>query len=100
MQTQPNESILDEAKRLVRGDRNESYGPPIEDFGCQAEMLTAYFKRKGTLAEGKVIEVVDIAPIMILIKMAREAHRHKRDNFVDTAGYSDCGEMVWETFYE
>ena len=96
IQVPKTESVLAEAQRLVHGDRNVSYGPPIEDFQCQAEMLTSYFKRKGILKEGKGIEATDIAPMMILIKMAREAHRHKHDNYTDAAGYSECGEMVWE----
>jgi hypothetical protein len=28
----PKESILDEAKRIVHGDRGENYGHPFEDF--------------------------------------------------------------------
>lgn len=80
---------LHKANLAVCGTRNEDYGPPAEDFQTQAEMFSAYLSR----TNGVRVEVTasDIAALMILVKIARQAHRPKRDNWVDAAGYAACG---------
>jgi hypothetical protein len=89
------ESILEEARQNVCGDRNTSYGPPIEDFECQAVMMSAYLTRtNGYLVN---VRASDIASLMILVKVARQAHCSKRDNWVDMAGYAACGGEVNDT---
>ena len=35
------ESILEEAKRIVHGDRGENYGHPFEDFSRTAQIWSA-----------------------------------------------------------
>jgi hypothetical protein len=83
------EQVLDKAKAAVCGPRNADYGPPIEDFTCQAEMMSAYLSR--TNEKPVVVRAQDIPALMILVKMARQAHAPKLDNWVDTAGYAACG---------
>lgn len=92
-QIPPFESVLREANSLVHGERRSDYGHPINDFSCAAKMISAFLSRK----HGQVITLgaEDIPAIMILVKMSREAHKPKRDNRVDVAGYAETLEMVY-----
>lgn len=83
--------ILDEASKLICGDRNASYGPPTQDFQCTADMWTALFQYK--LKPGEKFLAKDVAWAMMLLKASRAQHSKKRDNYVDAAGYAGCG---WE----
>lgn len=86
------DSVLLEAQKLVYGDRAEAYGPPTEDFRCAADMASAYFKRK--YPGFPDLKPEDIPAFMVCIKMARQAHKPKRDNLVDLAGYTGCWARV------
>lgn len=81
--------ILSKAAQAVCGPRNDSYGPPLEDFRCQAAMVSAYLSRTNK-AEVKVT-ASDIAAIMCCVKLGRQAHVPKEDNWIDLAGYAACG---------
>ena len=85
------EGVLDEAKKLITGDRNNSYGPPTQDFQRTADMMSALFSAK--LKEGARFKPSDVAWIITLVKASRAQHSPKRDNYVDAAGYMACG---WE----
>jgi len=83
------ESILSEADRLVNGPRQAGYGHPSIDFHIIAQIwsqLTGYY-----------ITPAQVGLCMAGLKLAREAHAHKRDNLVDTAGYAQTVQMVLET---
>lgn len=88
----PNESILDEAKRITEGVRRAEYGAPADDFGRAAYMWTGILARK--LRDGQAISAMDIPLCMVAIKLARQSHHHKRDNLVDIAGYARTAAMV------
>ena len=82
------ESILEEAKRIVHGDRGENYGHPFEDFSRTAQIWSAILE-------------IDVSPeqvalCMVGLKISREVNRPKRDNIVDGAGYFETLEMVKE----
>lgn len=80
---------LDEAKALITGDRNNSYGPPWQDFARSAGALNAYGYRG---PDGRLLESHDIAIMVIAIKLSRLMWTPtKRDSWVDTAGYAGCG---------
>lgn len=78
-------TILDEAKQLVTGDRNDDYGPPSDDMARTAKLWSAYLEHP--------IKPSDVPAMMILLKMSRQRHRPKRDNWVDAAGYAHCGQL-------
>ena len=80
------ESILEEAKRIVHGDRGENYGYPFEDFSRTAKIWSAIL--------GINIEPEQVALCMIGVKISREVNRPKRDNIVDGAGYFETLDMV------
>ncbi len=83
---------LRQAAEAVCGDRNDSYGPPIEDFSTQADMMSAYLSRtNGTFVR---VRPSDIAVLMVIVKIARQAHQPKTDNWVDLAGYAACGAEI------
>lgn len=82
------EDILEEALRITSGDRQNSYGPPDQDFRRTADMVNALY--------GTSFAPVDIAKIMILLKLSRSQHQGKRDNWVDIAGYARCGAVCEE----
>ena len=80
------ESILDEAKRIVHGDRGENYGHPFEDFSRTAKIWSAIL--------GINVTPEQVALCMIGLKISREVNRPKRDNIVDGAGYFETLDMV------
>lgn len=74
------ETILEEAQRLVYGDRGAAYGHPREDYTRTAKLWSALLGTEVTAAQA--------ALCMIAVKLSRECHQHKRDNLVDVAGYA------------
>lgn len=80
--------VLDEAKQLITGDRNNAYGPPTQDFVRTASMASAF----GFQVNGQPLQSHHVAIFMILLKTSRLAWSPaKRDSWVDTAGYAGCG---------
>lgn len=88
------ESILQEAQRLVVGDRGHQYGRPIQDFSRTAKMWDALFSEK--LKPGAQFGPQDVGLGMIAVKLSREVNKHKRDTVVDIAGYALTVQMVHE----
>jgi len=88
----PAESILEEAQRITGGTRREDYGHPGEDFAHTAMMWNGILESK--LRPDAEITAMDIPLCMIAVKLARQSHRHKRDNLVDIAGYARTAAMV------
>jgi hypothetical protein len=76
------EKLLDEAKRIVCGDRDQQYGKPEDNFETIAKLWSYYLTYP--ISKG------DVAMMMILLKVAREGEKHKHDNLVDIAGYAAC----------
>ena len=82
------EGILEEAIRITSGDRQRDYAHPLPNHVRIAEMWNAYLNiRKHPTG---FIEAEDVAAMMILLKLVRNAHTAKRDNSVDIAGYARC----------
>lgn len=81
--------VLEEARQLITGDRNKSYGSPTQNFQNTADLWTVQFQHK--LKDGERFTASDIAQAQILLKMARMIAGPKRDHWVDVAGYAGCG---------
>lgn len=81
------ETALEEAQRLVHGERGSAYGHPLDDFTRTGRMW------------GAILGTPDIAPelvglCMAAVKVSREVNAPQRDNRVDLAGYAETVEMV------
>ena len=85
-------SILDTAKSITGGARQCDYGHPADDFERTAQMWTAILGDK--LIANQQVVAEDIPLCMIAVKLARQVHRHKRDNLVDIAGYARTAAMI------
>ena len=89
-----NETVAQEAHRLVHGDRGEQYGHPIFDLTRSADIFTAIIRKK--LRPGVRLEAEDMALGMVGIKLSREVFCPKRDNRVDAAGYAEVTNLCAE----
>ena len=79
--------ILDTAKRIVIGDREQQYGSPEDNFATIAYYWTTYL--------GREIVSHDVAMMMVLLKVARiQSGQVKADNYVDLAGYAACAAEI------
>lgn len=86
------EDILEEALRITRGDRQAQYGPPDQDFQRTAKIWSAL--------KGIELTANDVAMFMIALKLSRQTHQRKRDNWVDIAGYARCGSLIADAAVE
>lgn len=88
----PRGKILREAETLITGDRNKTYGSPVENFDVTAALWNAQLGHK--LKPGESFTGTDVALLMIQLKMARlRTSPSNRDHYLDIAGYAACG---WE----
>jgi hypothetical protein len=78
--------ILETAKHLVNGDRQNDYGDAAESFQCIAEMWSAYL---GVAVSGR-----DVCNMMALLKIARLRNGPHEDSSVDGAGYLALGAEI------
>lgn len=89
IQSSPRAKMLDKAKGLITGDRNNHYGPPTQDFSKSAAILDA-LGYKGP--DGRAIVPHDIAIMAMAIKLSRISWSPgEEDHWVDIAGYAACG---------
>ena len=83
-------TVLLEAHATINGERQDVYGSPEDSFALIAEYWTTYLdskiKSNGT-HDALYFEAQDVAMMMTLFKIAREANQHKLDNILDAAGY-------------
>ena len=76
--------ILEEAARIVTGERQNQYGDAEDSFGLIAGLWGDYLNHP--------VSSKDVALMMILLKVAREkGGKGKADNWADIAGYAACG---------
>lgn len=79
--------LLDKAKEIVNGARQENYGKPEKNFANIATYWSVYL--------GRDIKAVDVAAMMILMKLARLENNPKHeDSWIDIAGYAANGAEI------
>jgi hypothetical protein len=79
-------TVLEEADRLTRGDRQDSYGDARKSLERIAVLWGAILDVEVTARQ--------VALCMIALKISRESNAHKRDNWVDIVGYVRVAEMA------
>ena len=72
--------ILEEASKLIEGNRKNDYGNKLTNHQNIAKLWSAYLDKE--------ITPHDVAICMGLVKIARLKHAHKKDSYVDLAAYS------------
>lgn len=82
------DNIFDEANHLVNNERNNDYDHPLDNF--------RRIKQGWEVIFGFKVSEEQVGLAMAWVKIAREVHRHKRDNLVDGAGYLGTVDMVVE----
>ena len=80
------ETVLQEAQRLVYGDRQQAYGHPLDDFTRTAQMWSAILDCDVTAEQ--------VGLCMCAVKISRQCNKPKRDNMTDLAGYAATVQMV------
>lgn len=74
--------MIDEAKTIVDGKRQEDYGNMNDSFLRIAGLWSAYL--------GIHVDKFDVAKMMILLKVSRAKNGNHRDSYVDIVGYVEC----------
>lgn len=91
--------ILDTAKQMVCGQREQDYGSPEDSFETTG-LLWGVYLRAAHPKYAKVMPIngitpKDVAVMLGCLKVARIARGDKADSFVDLAGYAACaGEIA------
>ena len=74
------QKILEEANKLIGGDRNNDYGDKLTNHKNIAALWSIFLRKK--------ITAHDVAMCMALVKVARLMHAHKKDSYIDLAAYA------------
>ena len=81
-------SIVEEARKIVSGKRQEDYGSINDSFQRIAGLWSAY--------TGFKIDKYDVAKMMILLKISRAKNGNHRDSYVDIVGYVECADRLMQ----
>lgn len=83
--------VLLDAHKVINGERQNVYGSPEDSFALIARYWQTYLESAGVVVikdtQPRSLAAEDVALMMTLFKIAREANQHKADNIVDAAGY-------------
>ncbi len=74
------QDLLDEAKKLIGGDRQEDYGDKLKNHQNIADFWSVFLQKE--------ITAHDVAICMALVKVARLMNQHKKDSYLDMAAYA------------
>lgn len=75
---------LNEAHKIINGERQDTYGTPEDSFSLIAKYWNVYLRQNI-----KNITSLDVAHMMILFKIARcSGQKSARDNYIDIQGYA------------
>lgn len=80
------DSVLQEAQKIIHGERRDDYGTPLVSFTRIADLWTVVL--------GMEVTPEQVALCMIQLKVARAMNGMQRDSLVDIAGYAGCIELV------
>lgn len=76
------------AARLITGERQNDYGPPVVNFQRIANLWNAHM-------ETNIFTPRKVAELMLLLKMARTITSPTEDSYIDAIGYAAiAGELA------
>lgn len=92
------ETILDTAKKIIYGDREQTYGHPSKNLRRIAEFWNVYLNGKERPDPfGNFVDELDVAYLMVLVKVARLINQpDHEDSLVDICGYAALVERCLE----
>lgn len=82
----------------IQQERESDYGNAKESFSSIANFWSNYLSRKTQLEVN--IDTIDVALMMNLFKISRNAYKRKYDNFIDGESYANFGTKLFEENYE
>lgn len=86
-------NILDDAKKIIYGDREATYGDPGKNLTMISDLWEMYVCHKYNV--DVMLSPLDVANMMILLKVARLANSPEHlDSLTDIAGYAALQERV------
>lgn len=90
MQSNGRKVCLDEAARIIAGERDIQYGGPEDNFLRISKIWSVIL--------GVEVTPEDVAMMMVGVKVARYANKSgfQPDTWIDIAGYAGCGYEVGE----
>lgn len=80
------ETVLQEAERIINGDRRADYGPAEESFNEIAGLWSVVL--------GQEVTGEQVALCMIMLKVSRFLSSGDRDSVVDLCGYAGLLEVI------
>lgn len=77
-------------------DRQQNYGPPLDNFDRIARRWQAHLANRYGLTPADIpITAQDVSIMMVDVKLARlEQNPDHHDSWVDVAGYGGCGAHI------
>lgn len=81
-------SYIEKAKKIIHGERNESYGPMKEGFNKTAIMWSVILNQNITAEQ--------VCLCMMALKLSRQAYKAKDDNLIDIIGYAEIVGLIKE----
>jgi hypothetical protein len=84
--TPPHKDVLTEAGEAITGQRLDDYGDVHESFTRIAQLWSAYLNHP--------INNLDVANMMVLLKVSRAKNKYHRDSYVDICGYAALAEKL------
>lgn len=89
--------VLEQAKTILEGKRNEAFGGLYNNFNKIAAFWSQYL-----FGDADSIGPEDVAIMMILLKVARlgASEYQSMDSWVDIAGYAACGAEIASRSYK
>lgn len=90
------EQLLDKAKEIVMGARQEHYGAPEDNFKNIARLWTAFLENeRDARGDDTTIYPHTVALMMNLMKIARlQSDPTHEDSWLDIPGYAACGSEI------
>ena len=86
-------TILQKAIGIVNVN-TDKHGDTEASFTMIAEMWSVYIKNVAIIRGWTEVSASDVAQMMVLLKIARSAYGHGKDNYVDAAGYTSLAGML------